>query len=166
MKRVLAGACIALIATSAVAAPKTTTTKTTTTKAATTKTAAPAKALWVTTGSVVSVSGTGLSAADIKAIRNQKLSGRTCMAREPSAADIQTVVGNTFGSCTFSKFGLAASTIRAVMQCNGAYGPMTADFLGSRGATTYSGSTSAIFAGSKGQVYVKSVISGKISGNC
>lgn len=158
MKRVLAGACIALIATSAVAAPKTTTT--------TTKTAAPAKALWVTTGSVVSVSGTGLSAADIKTIKNRKLSGSTCMAREPSAADIQTAIGNTFGSCTFSKFGLAASTIRAVMQCNGAYGPMTADFLGSRGATTYSGSTSAIFAGSKGQVYVKSVISGKISGNC
>ncbi|WBX83468.1 DUF3617 domain-containing protein [Sphingosinicella microcystinivorans] len=158
MKRVLAGACIALIATSAVAAPKTTTT--------TTKTAAPAKTLWVTTGSVVSVSGTGLSAADIKTIKNRKLSGSTCMAREPSAADIQTAIGNTFGSCTFSKFGLAASTIRAVMQCNGAYGPMTADFLGSRGATTYSGSTSAIFAGSKGQVYVKSVISGKISGNC
>jgi hypothetical protein len=157
MKRLLAGVCIAWVATSAMAASKTTT------KAAATPSA---KVLWVTTGSIVSVSGGGLSASEIKTIKKQKLSNRTCMARSPTAADIQTAIGNTFGSCTFAKFGLATSSIRATMKCNGNYGPMDADFVGTRGTTSYSGSNSAVFAGSKGAVYVKSAISGKISGNC
>ena len=157
MKRLLAGVCIAWIATSAVAAPKTTT-----------KTTAPVstKAVWVTTGSIVSVSGGGLTASEIRTIKKQKLSNTTCMARSPTAADIQAAIGNTFGSCTFSKFGLATSTIRATMKCNGSYGPMDADFVGTRGTTSYSGTNNAVFSGNNGNVYVKSVISGKISGNC
>jgi len=157
MKRLLAGACIALIATSAMAASKTTK-----------KTTAPVstKAVWVTTGSIVSVSGGGLTASEIKALKKQKLSNSTCMARSPAATDIQTAIGNTFGACTFSKFGLATSTIRATMKCSGSYGPMDADFVGTRGATSYSGTNNAVFPGSKGNVYVKSVISGKIKGSC
>jgi hypothetical protein len=151
MKRLFAGAFIALVAASAVAAPKATTSK---------------NALWVTTGSIVSVSGAGLTADQIETIKQQKLSNTTCMARSPRAADIQTAIGNTFGSCTFSKFGLAKTTIRATMKCDGSYGPMDADFVGSRGATSYSGTNNAVFPNTGGDVYVKSVISGKISGNC
>jgi hypothetical protein len=157
MKRLLAGVCIAWVATSAMAASKTTT-----------KTAAApsAKALWVTTGSIVSVSGGGLTASEIRTIKKQKLSNTTCMARSPTAADIQTAIGNTFGSCTFSKFGLATSSIRATMKCNGNYGQMDADFVGTRGTTSYSGTNNAVFPGNKGNVYAKSVISGKIGGSC
>lgn len=151
MKRLFAGAFIALVAASAVAAPKSTTSR---------------NALWVTTGSIVSVSGAGLTADQIETIKQQKLSNTTCMARSPTAADIQTAIGNTFGSCTFSKFGLAKTTIRATMKCDGSYGPMDADFVGSRGATSYSGTNNAVFPNTGGDVYVKSVISGKISGNC
>ncbi|WP_339704053.1 DUF3617 family protein [uncultured Sphingosinicella sp.] len=158
MKRVLAGACIALVAASAAAAPKS---KSTATKAPTST-----NALWVTTGSIVSVSGAGLTAEQIETIKQQKLSNTTCMARSPKPADIQTAIGNTFGSCTFSKFGLAKTTIRATMKCDGAYGPMDADFVGSRGSTSYSGTNNAVFPNTGGNVYVKSVISGKISGNC
>ena len=158
MKRVLAGACIALVAASAAAAPKS---KSTATKAPTST-----NALWVTTGSIVSVSGAGLTAEQIETIKQQKLSNTTSMARSPKPADIQTAIGNTFGSCTFSKFGLAKTTIRATMKCDGAYGPMDADFVGSRGSTSYSGTNNAVFPNTGGNVYVKSVISGKISGNC
>lgn len=158
MKRVLAGACIALVAASAAAAPKS--------KSPTTKAPTSTNALWVTTGSIVSVSGAGLTAEQIETIKQQKLSNTTCMARSPKPADIQTAIGNTFGSCAFSKFGLAKTTIRATMKCDGAYGPMDADFVGSRGSTSYSGTNNAVFPNTGGNVYVKSVISGKISGNC
>ena len=156
MKSVFVGAFIALVAASAVAAPKSTATKAATSK----------NAIWVTTGSIVSVSGAGLTADQIETIKQQKLSNTTCMPRSPTAADIQTAIGNTFGSCTFSKFGLAKTTIRATMKCDGVYGPMDADFVGTRGATSYSGTNDAVFTNTSGDVSVKSVISGKISGNC
>jgi hypothetical protein len=156
MKYLLAGACIALVAASAVAAPKSTATRTTTSK----------NVLWVTNGTIVSVSGASLTADQIETIKQQKLSNTTCMARSPTAADIQTAIGRTFGSCTFPQFGISKTTIRATMTCQGNYGPMDADFVGSRGATSYSGTNNAVFRNTDGDVLVKSVISGKITGSC
>lgn len=156
MKRVLASVCLALIATSAMAAK----TKTTT------KTAASTKAIWTTTGKVVSVEGNGLSAATIKTIKATKIASKVCASRTPTDADVQAAISGAIGSCTFSKFGMATSTIRAVMTCTGAYGPMQSDFIGSRGTTSYTGSNTAVFPGSSGDVIVRSVLSGKITGSC
>lgn len=155
MKRVLASVCLALIATSAMAASKTTTTK-----------AATPKSMWTTTGTIANVSGKGLSAETIKTIKSQTISSKTCMSSKPTNAEIQAAISSAYGQCKFQNFSIANNMIRTAMTCTGAYGPMTSNFAGARGANTFTGSNTAAFTGDTGNIVVISVINGKITGSC
>ncbi len=121
---------------------------------------------WATAGKVVAVNSVGLDSATINSIMKQTISHDACLPFKYSSDDLKSVLADSLGECSYSRFSMHKGRVSALMQCTGALGKMSVDFRGTYSGSDFSGTNVSVFKTTSGDVSVTSTLVGNRVGKC